>query len=149
MVCNASRTPEGGILELASESRHGRSPQRALLSASTSRRTLSAETKAPASSWRAGAVRPSSKWSGRTVQVGFAMRFSGRLRSILRSPCRPDARLQRERGPLYAIVNVRMASYPRRRPKVAGATGAGAGLYTPHPGDRIEVWRKPLRAKGS
>jgi hypothetical protein len=39
--------------------------QRPLLTASTSRRTLSAVTKAPASLPGAGAVRPSRKWSGR------------------------------------------------------------------------------------
>ena len=39
--------------------------QRTPLSASTSRRTLSAGTKTPASLSGAGAVRPSRKWSGR------------------------------------------------------------------------------------
>lgn len=59
-------------------------PQRAPLSASTSRRTRSAvwDTKAPASFSEAGAVRPSSRWSGRTVQIGFVMRFFEGLRSF-------------------------------------------------------------------
>jgi hypothetical protein len=50
--------------------------QRAALSASTSRRTLSPGTKTPASLSGAGAVRPSRKWSGRQGLEGVVERDS-------------------------------------------------------------------------
>jgi hypothetical protein len=59
--------------------------------------------------------------SGRTVRVGFPMRFSGRLRSQLRSSYR--ARTGRLAGgdPPYAIVNHRMANYPHQAPQGRGS----------------------------
>jgi FixJ family two-component response regulator len=45
--------------------------------------------------------------SVRTVQVGFPMRFSWRLRSHLRSSCHVHTRLRARRGPTYAIANKR------------------------------------------
>ena len=47
--------------------------------------------------------------SGRTVQVGLPKRFSGCLRSHLRSLCRVHTGLLRRRDPLYAIPHRRSA----------------------------------------
>jgi hypothetical protein len=57
---------------------------------------------------RFAAVRGSLRQSGRTVRVGFLMRFSGCLRSHLRSSFRFHTELPARRGPTYAITHERM-----------------------------------------
>ena len=54
------------------------------------------------------AVRGSLRQSGRTVRVGFLMRFSERLRSHLRSSYRVHTALLARRDPMYAIPHAHM-----------------------------------------
>jgi hypothetical protein len=49
------------------------------------------------------------------------MRFSGRLRSYLRSSYRAHTNLLAGGDPAYAIVNDRMANYPHQAPQGRGS----------------------------
>jgi len=59
--------------------------------------------------------------SGRTVRVGFLMRFSGCLRSYLRSSYRDRTSRLAGGDPAYAIANGRMANYPHQAPHGRGS----------------------------
>jgi hypothetical protein len=70
------------------------------------------------------AVRGSRRQSGRTVRVGFPMRFFGALRGVCGGAHHPHARLGDGRGPAYAITNTRTRSGTTSCLSLPGRAGA-------------------------